>query len=217
MTIFYLDLECDNLQGTTLLQVACISENFDIFNGFCNPPLNSDLSAHCTELTGFHKSFGKLHHQGRTVESKPRPVILSSFSDWLVKKSEGTTSIIAHNGFGYDYKVLLKHFNHCHIPFPQSVHLCDSLPAIKQFYKAHPGKRPEGDQGYSLGSLAGLYKIENSQVHNGLADAITLKRICDFLIFDHNLPSDFFINKYKTESDISKNATQKDKTVTGGL
>ena len=84
------------------------------------------------------------------------------------------------------------------------IKLCDSLPAVKQFFKLNPNKQPESSSGYSLNTLAEIYKIGNNCAHNALADAITLKRIFDFFIFDHNLPSDYFIKKQKDTSDFSK-------------
>ena len=204
MTIFYLDLETSNLQGTTLIQIGCISDKFDIFNCFCTPPSFTPFPEHCTELTGFYNYKGRLFQHGTELDCYSRRESLQNFLKYLEKYSDGSVHLVAHNGFGFDYRVLLRHFRQCNISFSDGIKLCDSLPAVKQFFKLNPNKQPESSSGYSLNTLAEIYKIGNNCAHNALADAITLKRICDFLIFDHNLPSDYFISKQKNTSDFLK-------------
>ena len=111
MTIFYLDLECDDLAGTNLLQIACMSDKNKIFNGFCTTTIS--LSQRCTQLTGFHTKEGKLFQHSKELKTHEKRHILESFNKWLSANTIGLISLIAHNGHGYDYRVLFKHFLSC--------------------------------------------------------------------------------------------------------
>ena len=195
MTIFYLDIECDDLRGSTLLQIACITDKHNQFNVFIKPPFERILSERCNELTGFHSRNGRLFQYGNELTCLPRKEALQKFSDFVYNKSEGSTIFIAHNGSSYDYRILLRHFSKCGLRLGANIKCCDSLSVIKKFYNAFPTKRPAGDQGYSLSSLADYYRITNALEHNALADSITLKRVIDFFILDHNLPVDFFVTE----------------------
>ena len=198
MTKFYVDLECDDLKGTTLLQLSAISENGDIFNGFCQIPLDRPIPDKITELTGFCCYKGDLYHNGTHCESHPRKYILKKFAKWLDLKTDGPPVLIAHNGFGYDWRVLHKHFHECELDINAYITYCDTLPTLKKYYKLHPTHSPEN---FTLGALAKLYQVESTSAHNALSDAITLKRICDYFIFDHKLESDFFTQVQKTHWD----------------
>ena len=201
MTIFYVDLECDDLKGTTLIQLSAISENNEIFNGFCHIPLDRGIPDSITKLTGFYCYQTELFHNGTSCDTHPRRTILKKFSKWLDAKTDGPPILIAHNGFGYDWRVLFKHYKECDLHLNPFIQFCDSLPPLKKFFKLHPEKRPEGDQSYTLSALAENYKIESIHAHNALSDAITLKRVCDYVIFDHKLEADFFIKNHKTFRD----------------
>jgi DNA polymerase III alpha subunit (gram-positive type) len=193
MTIFYLDIECNDLRGSILLQVACISDSNKIFNGFCQ--VNQELSARCTELTGFFIYKNRLFQHGNELECHPVPEILSKFSEWLINNSDGIIYIVSHNGFGYDFRILLKHFKDHGLTFPGSVRFCDSLLTIKKEYKR---ELPS----YSLGSLAEHFKIKNLQAHNGLSDAITLKRICEEIQNDRGLKTEHFTTNFRFQNSV---------------
>lgn len=193
MTIFYLDIECDDLRGTTLLQVACISEDNKIFNGFCD--INHILPDRCTRLTGFFCYKDLLFQHGIQLDTRPKKFILKQFKQWLQANSEDQTCIISHNGFGYDFRILLKHYALCGLDFALNVHFCDSLVTIKRLFK-------QDLPGFSLATLAEHYKIHNDMIHNGLSDSITLKRICDHIIKLKQLEPDHFIKNFKLQVDF---------------
>ena len=203
MTIFYLDIECDDLKGTTLIQVSCISENNKIFNGFCDVP--HLLSAHCKNITGFFTYKNRLFQHGKELETSPKTKVLKAFSDWLSKNSSGPIYLIAHNGFGYDYRILFQHYSSCNLSFNTDVLFCDSLSSIKKLYGSTYNS-------YSLSALTLHFDIPNPLEHNGLADSITLKKICDKIILEKQLPQAFFTTKFKTQAQINFNGRRKNKS-----
>ena len=117
MTIFYLDLETSNLSGNILIQIGCISEKFEVFNCFCAPPAFTPFPEACTELTGFYNYKGRLYQHGTELDCYSRKEALQNFLKYLTKNTEGTIHLIAHNGFGFDYRVLLRHYKQCSIAF----------------------------------------------------------------------------------------------------
>ena len=196
MTIFYLDLECDDLAGTTLLQIACMSDKNKIFNGFCTTTIS--LSQRCTQLTGFHTKEGKLFQHSKELKTHEKRHILESFNKWLSANTIGRISLVAHNGHGYDYRVLFKHFLSCELEIVPCVHYCDSLTSIRKLFGVLLPR-------CSLASLTERYGLNNSKPHNGLADCIVLKQICEKIISEHKLPSDYFIRNFKLQTDFGKN------------
>ena len=70
-------------KGTTLIQPSAISENFDIFNRFCQLPLSRTIPEHITELTGFYFYQGELFHTGTSCDTWPRKHILEKFSKYF--------------------------------------------------------------------------------------------------------------------------------------
>ena len=200
MTIFYLDLECDDLKGTTLLQISCISENNKIFNGFCE--IHHILPPRCSRLTGFFTYKGRLFQHGTELDTSPKKQILQAFSDWIVNNSKGQIYLVAHNGFGYDYRVLVKHYLECGLQLNKDIFFCDSLSTFKKFYK-----NSEPNLSCSLAALSKHFNITNHIEHNGLSDSITLKRVCEQVIRNNTLAEDFFTQTFKTYNQIDKNGS----------
>ena len=191
MTIFYLDIECDNLQGTTLLQVACISQHNKIFNAFCS--IEHSLPEFCTNLTGFHTYNSRLFQHGTELKTIPKKQVLSLFTKWISKNSDTDTHILAHNGYGYDYRILLRHYQDSGLSFHPGTHFCDTLPSFKKLYKLHS---------LALTSLAEHFCINNLSAHNALSDSIVLKQVCDKATVFSELDRTFFIQKSKKQSDF---------------
>ena len=183
MTIFYLDIETDDLKGTNLLQVACISEHNKVFNAFLDT--FCDLPERCTKLTGFYCYKGRLFQNEQELETLDKQYVFETFLDWLDKNSDGEIILIGHNSFSFDFRILYKYFNICGLTFNDKTRFCDSLVILKKFYKQELTS-------FSLAFLADHFKINNSLPHNGLSDSIALKNICDHVIQKHKLSKDFF-------------------------
>lgn len=192
MTLIYLDLECSDLRGTTLIQIASITQDNKIFNAFCQTERPLPLT--CTQLTGFYVYQRRLFQHGFEVETLPERKVLSLFANWILANSNNTTFILAHNGFGYDFRVLLKHYSDYKIQFPEKVIFCDTLPVFKKLYKLPSS---------SLASLAAHFKIKNKTAHNALSDAIVLKQVCDIANNDKK-ESNLFTQKRKKVIDFAK-------------
>ena len=214
---FYLDIECDGLLGQTLIQIGCVSEDHETFNGFVNPPYMRPLPLRCTNLTGFFNYKGRLFQNGIELDSSPRVEVLKRFREWLRTKAlhsadkslfyTNPLTLICPNGYGYDFRILSRHYSQCGLILNPTIRCCDSLSIIKKYYSTHPVQKPAGARGYSLDSLADYYKITNSAAHNGLADSITLKKVCDYFIFNHSLPLDHFTSPFRELSTFqAKNA-----------
>ena len=189
MTIFYIDIETDDLRGTNLLQVACISENNKVFNAFFDT--FCDLPPRCTKLTGFYTYKGRLFQNGQELETLDKKFAFESFLDWLNKNSDDNIFLIGHNSFSFDFRILQKYFSACDLTFNDKTYFCDSLVILKKFYQKEFSK-------FSLSFLAEHFKIRNNLPHNGLSDSITLKNICDIVIKVNNLPPTFFITNPRT-------------------
>ena len=193
MTLIYLDIECSDLRGTQLIQIASITQDNKVFNAFCQ--IERPLPLACTHLTGFHVYQRRLFQNGFEIETLPEKQVLSLFSNWILKNSNGTIFILAHNGFGYDFRVLLKHYSNCKIQFPEKVIFCDTLPSFKKLYKLPSS---------SLASLATHFKVKNKSAHNALADAIVLKQVCDIASKDQKQENSLFTQKVKKFTDFAK-------------
>ena len=111
---------------------------------------------HCTELTGFYNYKGRLFQHGTDSDCYSRREALQNFLKYLKKYSDGSVHLVAHNGFGFDYRVLLRHFRQCNISFSADIKLCDSLPAIKQFFKLNPNTLYKTAMSNSLSSFLTL-------------------------------------------------------------
>jgi hypothetical protein len=118
---------------------------------------------------------------------------LALFTDWISKNSDTDTHILAHNGFGYDYRILPKHYRDTGLSFHSGTQFCDTLPPFKKLYKL---------PSLSLASLAEHFFINNPNTHNPLSDSIVLKQVCDKATVFSNLDLTFFIQKSKKQSDF---------------
>ena len=164
----YLDIETLDLTGKVLLQISAVTEDNNRFNVYINPPLKTNKGNNITQLFAYN---GNLYKKGRLLPSFPLQDALKLFRHWISEFSD--VRICAFNGFGFDFRILIWFFHKSQIDFPPNIlNLCDPLPAIKRkLHSIVPG--------YRLAEIATHYKIENSDPHNGLSDAVCLKNICD--------------------------------------
>ena len=189
----YFDIETNNLKGTSIIQIAAISQNNTHFNAFCT--LKCNLSPTCTELTGFFTHGNKLFLNGRQVSTQPENIVLKNFVDWIEKQSSKPIYLVAHNSFNFDARILISHCNAFKIEISARIHFIDTLPLLKKLYTGPISN-------FQLKTIADFFKIPNILSHTALSDAITLKQVFDIIIDQHELSTPFIEGFSRTLSEF---------------
>lgn len=187
----YFDIETNNLKGTSIIQIAAISQNHTYFNGFCT--LKCNLSFKCTELTGFYTHGNILFLNGKQVVTQQENIVLRNFVDWIEIQSPEPIYLIAHNSFNFDARILLNHCSALGIKISNRINFIDTLPLIKKLYTGLIAN-------FQLKTIAGFFKIPNTLSHTALSDAIALKQIVDIIIDQQKLSTTFIENFSRTLS-----------------
>ena len=166
----YADVESESLKAIHLLQIASITENGEQdFSIYINPFQN--LGPHCKTITGLYFDNTNLCKDGKILPSVPIKEALIAFKNWLATLNT-PVYLVFHNAFGFDIRVLLKHYREQKIEFPENViFVCDTLPAFRKFMKTPP---PD----CKLGTLAAFTGVPLIEAHNAIDDAKCLREIC---------------------------------------
>jgi DNA polymerase III alpha subunit (gram-positive type) len=184
----------------TQLAAACVSNTKDkCFSSYVSIPDDVHYPEHVQDLTGIRRVFLKT-----TANAKAFPIVWDEFILWLktisYNKNDNSYQdiiLIAHNGRGYDFKMLYSELNRYNIPIKECllesnvISFLDTLELLKidDFWNLPRGKsnRPES---FNLGKLYKVLtgnKLDNA--HNAIHDVQALIDI---------LQSDSIKNKWKS-------------------
>lgn len=170
----YTDIETDSVQANTLLQIAAVSQNGDIFNTYIDP--QRPLSQTCTNFLGLYYFKGNLYRDGLKLKTKNIVKALILFMAWI-SDFKHPVILIFHNGFSFDCTVLAKFLVRLSINIPSNLKVVgDTLPYIRSNFQT-----PQIEN-HKLGTLAGFFDIHQEHAHDALSDSLTLKLICDNIV-----------------------------------
>lgn len=215
-TFIYADLETEGFKGELLLQIAAVSDSSS-FSVYINP--HQRLPLDCTKLTGLSFYQNILYKDGKPLASEnSAKTALESFNKWLALQGD-KTHLVFHNAFGFDARVLTKHYLKFNISFPASIQFIhDSLPAFRKHIKTGgPFQIP--NDGFKLTKLGALFELEHPDPHNAASDSLLLKQVCEAfakqlnisiecLLDSYQKPPSFFVHKIQFPG---KTRTKKDK------
>lgn len=115
---------------------------------------------------------------------------LHEFRNFILQL-DSPVHLVFHNGFAFDIKILLKHFNRQKIPFPSNVEIIhDTLPAFRKKIKSDISD-------HKLGTLAAFLDVTLEDAHDALADSDALKNICEKFTSKNAPGLDEFLNLYQ--------------------
>ena len=172
----YADLETEGLRGDLLLQIAAVTST-DSFSIYINPHRN--LPSSCTDVTGLSYFKGSLYKNGNILESDNSiSHALKVFNKWLSLQGS-KVHLVFHNAFGFDARVLIKHYIRLNIQIPDNVQtIYDSLPALRKQLKSDKQIQLASDS-LKLTKLGCLFGLSHSDPHNAISDSQLLKQICE--------------------------------------
>lgn len=201
----YADLETDNLRGDLLLQISAFTSD-NSFSVYINP--HKELPKDCTQITGLSFTKGSLYKNGKLLFPLQIHNALRLFNKFLQQLGKNV-HLVFHNAFGFDARVLLKHYSRQKIDLPSNVVLIhDSLPALRKKIKSDEAYE-KSITDFKLSSIGKFLGIQIEDLHNAYSDSILLKLICESystklgitveqLLDQYHKPPSFFINKQTT-------------------
>lgn len=167
----FIDVETEGIEAKLILQISSLSETGEVFNVYVNP--NQSLSSNCFKLSGFYFYKGNLIKNGLVLPSVTIVSALKSLNNWISKQAiKSEVHLIAHNAFGFDIPVLIRHYRKFQIKLPNVTLVSDTLPALRKTF----GKKFST---YKLENIAKEFKIKFDNPHDSLEDVICLKKIFD--------------------------------------
>ena len=190
-TFVFADIETDSLLVNKILQIGAVSgeEKFSIH---INP--KSDLPMTCTNLTGLYYHKSNLYKNGKLVPSVSVHKGLKSFKNWIQSFNK-PVSLVFHNAFSFDMRVLMKQFLKFGIPFPENVtDIHDTLPSFRKKLKENE------ISDHKLSTLAEFTKVKLTP-HDALEDSLALMQICNTFVKDRKIKLSDFLNQYKKPVD----------------
>ena len=185
--LVYFDIETSNLLGNTLLQISCSSQDRE-FDVYCEP--TSFLNKHCQAITGLYNIGNKLFKNGRRLCTFPVKEALQKFKDFI-ESFDKNVVLVAHNCFGFDAKIISKHFNNYALTLPRNLtKFADPLPALKKLLKT------EKIENFRLTTLCRFFDIELFEAHNSKFDTKALQMLCEKIMKCKDLSIDLFFTGY---------------------
>lgn len=181
MSKFYIfsDIETDALRGDRLLQLAAVASDGQTFNKFINP--KRPLLESCTTFTGLHYCKGKLYQNGVIKPTVSVSEALTLFTIWLDKFNKPVT-LVFHNGFTFDCKILARHYSRLGITPPgELVKIVDTLPGFRKHIK-NPGPL-----NHKLVTLTKFFELPEGRAHDALYDSQVLKTICEKVALKYDI------------------------------
>ena len=186
-TLVYCDLETSDLSANILLQIACNSKGRN-FNIYCSP--TGDLPHFCTQLTGLYCVNNKLYKNGRQLPTYPVEAALNKFSEFI-ESFKSPVTLVCFNNFGFDAKVLVKHFLKTNSILPKNLtHFADPLPAFKKLLKT------EKVENFKLGTLCKHFEVSLIEAHDARYDSLSLQTLCEKVTNQRNISMITFLDKY---------------------
>ena len=200
-TLVYCDLETSDLRANVLLQIACNSKNKDL-NLSCSP--TGYLSPFCTNLAGLYSSNRNLYKKGRKLSTFTVEQALFKFKQFI-ESYDTPVTLVCFNNFGFDAKVLVRHFLQKSVPLPSNLtHFADPLPAFKRLLKT------EKLTNFKLGTLCTHFDVSLIEAHDAKFDSLSLQVLCEKVSEQRNLTVVDFLDKYvKPVDHFIKQQTQK--------
>lgn len=153
---------------TQIAAMECSSKKR--FSKYICPEL--PISPHAKMLTGISWNGETLLHRGNRVKFVGIKTALKDFMTWLQKFRD--VMIVAHNGWGFDFKVLSPAVHNCELSdiFNTSVtRFCDSLDIFRH-------KHPELGK-HTQVFLAEHFNAGSYNAHNAVDDVETLYKILE--------------------------------------
>ena len=199
-TLVYCDVETNNLSGNVLLQVSANSKD-RVFDIYCTP--TQFLGSDCERITGLYALNGNLYKRGRKLYTFPVRTALEKFKDFI-ESFETDVIIVCFNCFGFDAKVLIKHFDKVGLSLPSNLtKFADPLPSFRKILK--------GDhiENFRLSTLCDYYSIDSlKEIHNAKFDSQALEDLCnkvseikdislEALFKNYTKPIDYFQSQLK--------------------
>ena len=98
---------------------------------------------------------------------------------------------MCYNNFGFDAKVIIKHFLRTNTPLPKNLlKFADPLPAFKKLLKQ------EKVENFRLGTLCTLFGVKLDNAHDAVYDSLALEQLCDAVTKQRNISIETFFDKY---------------------
>jgi len=189
-SFLFVDLESDSLRANRLLQIAAIDNRDKTFSIHINP--FQDLSPECTHITGlsYDKNQRELFKNGQKIYSQRLRTALIFFRNW-VNKHPRPIILIAHNGFSFDVRILVKYFNKQQIELPDVAFVCDTVPTFRRI------RSQIRLNDCTLVTLSEFFNCPMINHHDALCDSETLKKVCEAAASLLQLSMEDFLKGYR--------------------
>jgi len=190
----FLDIETADLTGKRIIQIAIISEDKTRqFNVYINP--RGLIPENTTSLTGLHYDCKNslLYKNGYPLKSYSISKAIELMLDFLNSFEDENLILVCHNGFCYDFPIIIKTVKRLGFVFPQTVFgFTDTLPMFKKFLKCNS---------YKLSDIVSHLGLENKfTFHDALFDNLALISSCKALTEINCLPLSHLLSTYFKET-----------------
>ncbi|KAJ8671439.1 hypothetical protein QAD02_002698 [Eretmocerus hayati] len=207
-----IDIETTGLsvQDDQIFEIAasCDESSFDVYTLPSKP-----ISKGASEATGFKMIRGELYYRDEKIETKSAKAAISDLIEYL-KKFGCPVILIAHNGFRFDPRILLK--------------LIVSVGLLKQFTDVVAGfvdswaifklllpERKKEKKGFSVSDLATEYlpEVDLASLHRASNDVAVLQKLIDEI----GVPDDIILKNFRSQNINGKPLVTTNKDILGKL